>query len=359
MNQTSVECCGQLSERCQSWSTKVKLSQWRKASSNPRFVRKSGSQMVCRPCCDAFEEVLKVPEVLARAREAVATEQRRGRSAQAKPVRTPRLERHAPLKKRRSNAKLLADSYRSDRLNAPNMAWLQQRPEAMDNALLLGAGSTASSMPNMVEEQPVDLGILAFVNKAIDKQNTDLYKAVLMDEGIVQRLIDLDHYSDALVIDIIAVARQAWDLPGLTAEERSARLYLFSFLNFCIWGERIFIPGSKGVSTESAVSGLVPNSLLAVATNTDGLHLLRRTLLPDLIHVEKSFSNDNVECYFAEIVRMCGYKPDTNRTEGVCGSIETLCVARSDPTKEFHAFFSTLEKVCGHRCGSGAGGVLE
>jgi hypothetical protein len=154
MNQTSMECCGQLSERCQGWSTKVKLSHWRKASSNPRFVHKSGSQMVCRPCRDAFQEVLKVPEVLVRAPEVVATEQRQGRSAQAKPVRTPRTERPEPLKKRRSHTELLACGYRGDRHNEPNMLWLQQRPEAMDDALLLGAGSTASSTSSMVEELP-------------------------------------------------------------------------------------------------------------------------------------------------------------------------------------------------------------
>ena len=141
MNQTSAECCGQLSERCQGWSTKVKLSHWRKASSNPRFVHKSGSQMVCRPCRDAFQEVLKVPEVLVRAPEVVATEQRQGRSAQAKPVRTLRTERPEPLKKRQSHTELLACGYRGDRHNEPNMLWLQQRPEAMDDALLLGAVS--------------------------------------------------------------------------------------------------------------------------------------------------------------------------------------------------------------------------
>jgi hypothetical protein len=81
-----------------------------------------------------------------------------------------------------------------------------------------------------------------------------------------------------------------------------------------------------------------------MATNADGLHLLRRTLPPNCTLVEKSFSNDDVECYFSEIVRKCGYKPDTRTTEGVCGSIETLRVARSDPTKEFHAFVSMKKK---------------
>jgi hypothetical protein len=88
-----------------------------------------------------------------------------------------------------------------------------------------------------------------------------------MDEGLVQRLIGLGHYADALVVDIIAHAHQAWILPGLTAEERDARLYLMSFLNFSIWGDKIFIPGSRGVNSAKRIRGLVPNSLLAMHAN--------------------------------------------------------------------------------------------
>jgi hypothetical protein len=112
----------------------------------------------------------------------------------------------------------------------------------------------------------------------------------------------------------------------------------------CATGDRIFTPGPKGVNGADPVSGLVPNSLLAMATNADGLALLRPTLPADMVLVEKSFSNDDVECFFSEIVRRCGYKPDTRTTEGICGSIETLRMVRMDPTKEFHAFVSVKKR---------------
>jgi hypothetical protein len=61
---------------------------------------------------------------------------------------------------------------------------------------------------------------------------------------------------------------------------------------------------------------------------------LRETVASELVLVEKSFSNDDVEG-FSEIVRRCGYKPAVRTTEGVCANIETLRVVRSDPEKEF------------------------
>jgi hypothetical protein len=85
-------------------------------------------------------------------------------------------------------------------------------------------------------EAPKDVGIIGFAKGALDKQKTSCYQAIFMDEGLVQRLIRGGHYSEALYIDIVGLAHQAWVMPGLTAEERPARLYLFSFMNFCIWG---------------------------------------------------------------------------------------------------------------------------
>jgi hypothetical protein len=99
-------------------------------------------------------------------------------------------------------------------------------------------------------------------------------------------------------------------------------------------GDRLFTPGPKGVNTNTPVSGIVPNSLLAMHANADGLAMLRRTLVSSIIMlVEKSFSNDDVECYFSLIVGACGYKADVRTTEGICANIETLRVVRSDPKK--------------------------
>jgi hypothetical protein len=84
--------------------------------------------------------------------------------------------------------------------------------------------------------EPKDFGIVGFADRAFDKQNTRCYHAIFMNEGLVQRLIEQGSYSDALVVDILGLAHQAWVMAGLTAEERPARLYLLSFLNFCIWG---------------------------------------------------------------------------------------------------------------------------
>jgi hypothetical protein len=109
-------------------------------------------------------------------------------------------------------------------------------------------------------------------------------------------------------------------------------------------GDRLFTPGPRGVNSASPVSGLVPNGLLAMHANADGLVLLRASLASELVLVEKSFSNDDVEGYFSEIVRKCGYKPAVRTTEGVCANIETLRVVRSDPEKEFYAYVSGKKK---------------
>ncbi|KAJ1444540.1 hypothetical protein M885DRAFT_580706 [Pelagophyceae sp. CCMP2097] len=48
--------------------------------------------------------------------------------------------------------------------------------------------------------------------------------------------------------------------------------------------------------------------------------------------------------FFSEIVRRCTFKPDARTVEGVCGSIETLRIVRSDPKKAFWAWVSKKKK---------------
>ena len=63
-----------------------------------------------------------------------------------------------------------------------------------------------------------------------------------MDEAFKQRLIAQGYYSEALVLDVVGMAYQAFILPGLTAAERWTRLYVRSYLIYCLWGEERFIP---------------------------------------------------------------------------------------------------------------------
>jgi hypothetical protein len=66
--------------------------------------------------------------------------------------------------------------------------------------------------------------------------------------------------------------------------------------------------------------------------------------MPDMLMVEKCWSNDDVEHFFSEIVRRCTFKPNARTVEGVCGTIEALRIVRSDPKKAFWAWVSKKKK---------------
>ena len=183
---------------------------------------------------------------------------------------------------------------------------------------------------------PVLVGLKGFCVNAFDVHSDAAYCAVFMSEKIKLRLIEQELFSEALVLDIIGEAQQAWVMQGLDQHERTIRLYHFSFMNYCIFGDKLFLPEPhKGNKTK--IRGLVPNSLLAMHGNADGRHKLlkQHSDLADSF-VEKCMSNvPDLENYFSELVKRCSFKPDCRTAEGVFKTIDAVVALKADVLREF------------------------
>ena len=82
----------------------------------------------------------------------------------------------------------------------------------------------------------------AVLRKAVDTQSDLVWRAFVVDESFKQSLLDDGHVSDVLVLDIIGELFESFNMPGLTAVEREIRRFHLAFLNFCLWGEDLFLP---------------------------------------------------------------------------------------------------------------------
>ena len=199
-----------------------------------------------------------------------------------------------------------------------------------------------SKMCEAAEREPVHVGLLGFCVNAFDRQMDAPYKAVAESPQIIERLLRSGCYSEALVLSIIGEAQQAWTLPGLDQLERSIRLWRFSYLNFCLFGDTLFLPtANKG----HKVQGLSPDALLAMHANADGRVALLKNQ-PEMKLIERSLSNlYDLERYFSQLVQRCGgYKPDARTAEGAFRTIDAVIAMRLDLNREFHMAKSKRSK---------------
>lgn len=213
------------------------------------------------------------------------------------------------------------------------------------------AGEYVISLENMrrvAELAPRSTGHLGFCRRAFDVQISLAMEAVAMDEGFKQKLIVNGCVTDALVLDVVGIAHQAFGLPSLTASERWARQHTLSYLIWNLWGEKLFIPGPHGIniSKKTRIQGLVPDSLLAMLSNADGRAWLLKTLPKHEadIFVEKCLSNDDVEGVFGGLIQRLGFKASVKATLAALRTNETRHLARCDPKKEFSATMSLKKR---------------
>ena len=188
-----------------------------------------------------------------------------------------------------------------------------------------------SDPPNVVAE--------ALCVRAFDKQWDLPYAAFVSDESFKRRLLEKGHVTDALVLDILCESFEAWSLPGLTAVERSIRLFHFAFLSFCLWGEQFFLPSKNTGAAFKKRRGLTADNLLAMHANVDGIVQLLASL-PDAarsVFVERCLSNvPDLENYFSLLVQKCGYKPDCETAEAAFRNIDAMSMIKAAYDKPFH-----------------------
>lgn len=182
------------------------------------------------------------------------------------------------------------------------------------------------------------LGAEAVLTGANDKQEDLVYRALVVDEDFKQALLKEGLFASCLVLDIVGELFEAFNMPGLTLVERIIRHYHFAFLNFCLWGEDLFLPSNNKGDAFKQRRGLVPDSLLAMHANCDAImFLLEHLPEPErLKFCDRCFSNVyDCELYFSLLVQRCGYKPDALTAEGAFHNIDALAAIKKMRDRPF------------------------
>ena len=230
---------------------------------------------------------------------------------------------------------------------------LQSQREDAGHASITSGGPESwplrlSVLEKAADVAPVHVGMKGFCCDAFDRHADGPYNGLASSETVKERLLAEGSYSDALVLDIIAEAQQAWTMAGLDQTERTIRLWRFSFMNFCLFGESLFLPEPlTGGSDGRRVQGLVPNSLLAMHANADGRLAFLGGAAPATREsfVEKCLSNvPDLENYFSLLVQRCKFKPDCRTAEGAFRTIDAVAMVKSDLNREFYMYMSTRSK---------------
>ena len=229
---------------------------------------------------------------------------------------------------------------------------LQNQREDNDTPSISAGGPESwplrlSVLDKAADVEPPHVGMKGFCCDAFDRHMDGPYNGLASSETVKQRLLGEGSYAAALVLDIIAEAQQAWTMGGLDQTERTVRLWRFSFMNFCLFGESLFLPHALTGNDGRRIQGLVPNSLLAMHANADGRVAFLRGASSATRGslVEKCFSNvPDLECYFSLLVKRCTFKPDARTAEGAFRTIDAVMTIKSDLDREFFMYMSKRSK---------------
>ena len=187
----------------------------------------------------------------------------------------------------------------------------------------------------------------AVLLRAVDKQSDLVWRAFVVDESFKQSLLDDGHISDVLVLDVIGELFESFNMPGLTAVEREIRRFHLAFLNFCLWGEDLFLPLKHYGEAFKKRRGLVPNNLLAMHANSDAIGCLLASLPEETRkgYCEACQSNvPSLESFFSSLVTKTLHKPAASVAEGALVGVDALASLKMDPTRQFYLHASRSKR---------------
>jgi hypothetical protein len=200
---------------------------------------------------------------------------------------------------------------------------------------------------SILEEDETDAGLLRQARFKLEKQSDLVWRAFVVDESFKQSLLDDGHVKDVLVLDVIGELFESFNMPGLTAVEREIRRFHLAFLNFCLWGEDLFLPLKHYGEAFKKRRGLVPNNLLAMHANSDAIGCLLASLPEETRkgYCEACQSNvPSLESFFSSLVTKTLYKPDASVAEGALVGVDALASLKMDPTRQFYLHASRSKR---------------
>lgn len=188
---------------------------------------------------------------------------------------------------------------------------------------------------DVASKEPDQLGhIAAILNPSMDAQNSAVVSEYFQNPAQQQALHDAGHHITAISLKVIGNAQQAWDTPGLTAEERDKRLDHLRLLFLTAAGN---MPKLAPRLCEATICGYPRDLVLSIVGNVEGRAFFKLHV-PQFSHilVERSLCQDDLETSFSQIVTRLGWKATWRAISSVMRNIDIVTAMRRDPDLGFH-----------------------
>jgi len=176
--------------------------------------------------------------------------------------------------------------------------------------------------------------ITSIMQPNADAQCVSFKDAFFSSAQLRLELREQGHHTTALVLEIMGRADMAWDMSGLTHEERLGRLLCFKHLLLTVLAPTA---ASLAQMCKGHVLGVPRDLLWAMLHNVDTylLFIQRYPLLAEH-SVSRFWSQDDVEGVFASLCFLCGFRPGVEVGLARLGRSEVLAAMRRDPALSFH-----------------------
>ena len=192
--------------------------------------------------------------------------------------------------------------------------------------------------------------IVKIFGDTTDDQNVPVAQEVLLNEKLRRGLEDHGYGSTAEALRVMGGAHQAMNMPGLTTDDRTARLGELRRFLLRTFGQAYH---SVHLMTSDAKVGGLPRGLVtALLCNVDGrLHLLNRW--PGLhthLNEYRGLDTDDLELSFSALVKRAGWKAPAMQQLRLLRSIRRLRRLRLDPNSGVSLQHSQHRKYGAERC---------
>jgi hypothetical protein len=163
--------------------------------------------------------------------------------------------------------------------------------------------------------------MLPMLSGIIDKQNVPCAQALVGNTDLHDQLCKDGHSTEALIMQLVSRAFEAFDMSGLTPMERTLRIAERSLMVSRILGNSWYVR-----DTRDSVSGFTKQLLASWLFNAD----MRQFVLDRLPEhqrkwlIDRCFSSDVIELLFSLMVQLCGYKPSQRQLEGINRRLQFL-----------------------------------
>lgn len=173
---------------------------------------------------------------------------------------------------------------------------------------LLQACAESKNLSNKDAQEELNT-IRSILEDSIDTQTVIFKDALLSSPALRCALVKLGYWEDAVILQILGDADMAWDVRGLTSEDRDQRLrYVVDLVQVLTLHWRMD-PANMSCAR---ILGVPRNLLLVLAHNAccRAYHRASWPILAPLM-VDRAYSQDDVEGHFADIAFPHGFKPDS------------------------------------------------